>query len=99
LRDYATNPPLYPRLHEYLRSSGVPVLAVWGRGDEIFGPAGARAFAADAVDAEIHLLDGGHFLLESAVDEVASLMRDFLTRRLPQAIANGDAAARPSAES
>jgi pimeloyl-ACP methyl ester carboxylesterase len=82
-RDYATNPPLYPPLHEYLRSRRVPVLAVWGRGDEIFGPPGAEAFAADAVDAEIHLLEGGHFLLESAGDEVAALMRDFLARRLP----------------
>ena len=82
-RDYASNPPLYPRLHEYLRTSRVPVLAVWGRGDEIFAPAGARAFAADAADAEIHLLDGGHFLLETAVDQVAGLIRDFLTRRLP----------------
>jgi len=81
-RDYATNPPLYPKLHEYLRTSHVPVLAVWGRGDEIFGPEGAQAFAADADEAEIHLLDGGHFLLESAGDEVASLMRDFLARRL-----------------
>jgi pimeloyl-ACP methyl ester carboxylesterase len=81
-RDYATNAPLYPRLHEYLRSSGVPVLAVWGRGDEIFGPAGAEAFTQDAVDAEIHLLDGGHFLLESAGPEVAALIRDFLGRRL-----------------
>ena len=81
-RDYATNAPMYPRLHEYLRSSGVPVLAVWGRGDEIFGPAGAEAFAHDAVDAEIHLLDGGHFLLESAGPEVAALIQDFLGRRL-----------------
>ena len=81
-RDYATNAPMYPQLHEYLRTSGVPVLAVWGRGDEIFGPDGARAFAADAHDAEIHLLDGGHFLLESAGDEVATLIRDFLARRL-----------------
>ena len=81
-RDYATNPPLYPRLHEYLRESGVPVLAVWGRGDEIFAPAGAEAFAKDAHDAEIHLLDGGHFLLETAAAEVASLIRDFFTRRL-----------------
>jgi pimeloyl-ACP methyl ester carboxylesterase len=81
-RDYATNPPLYPRLHEYLRTSRVPVLAVWGRGDEIFGPAGAQAFAEDADDAEIHLLDGGHFLLESAGDEVAALIRDFLARRV-----------------
>jgi pimeloyl-ACP methyl ester carboxylesterase len=60
----------------------VPLLAVWGRGDEIFGPDGARAFAADAADAEIHLLDGGHFLLETAADEVAALIRDFLARRL-----------------
>jgi len=81
-RDYATNPPLYPELHRYLRDSGVPVLAVWGRGDEIFGPAGAEAFAEDAHDAEIHLLDGGHFLLESAVDEVAPLIGGFLDRRV-----------------
>ncbi len=83
-RDYATNPPMYPALHEYLRTSDVPVLAVWGRGDEIFGPAGAQAFADDARDAEIHLLDGGHFLLESALDEVATLIRDFLARRVDQ---------------
>ena len=80
--DYATNRPLYPRLHEYLRDSGVPVLAVWGRGDEIFGPDGARAFATDRPDAEVHLLDGGHFLLESALDEVATLVGDFLDKRL-----------------
>jgi pimeloyl-ACP methyl ester carboxylesterase len=79
-RDYATNAPMYPALHEYLRSSGVPVLAVWGAGDPIFGPDGARAFGKDAQHAEIHLLDGGHFLLETAVDEVAALMRDFLHR-------------------
>jgi pimeloyl-ACP methyl ester carboxylesterase len=76
--DYATNPPLYPALHEYLRSSGVPVLAVWGQGDPIFGPDGARAFRRDSPNAEIHLLDGGHFLLESAGDDVAALIRDFL---------------------
>lgn len=86
-RDYATNAPMYPRLHEYLRSSRVPLLAVWGRGDEIFGAAGAEAFAQDAVDAEINLLEGGHFLLESAGDEVAGLILDFLSRRLDSATA------------
>ncbi|GGL12714.1 hydrolase [Sphaerisporangium melleum] len=85
--DYATNLALYPRLHEYFRASRVPLLAVWGRNDEIFGPDGARAFAADLPDAEIHLLDGGHFLLESAGEEVAALMRDFLARSLPQVAA------------
>jgi pimeloyl-ACP methyl ester carboxylesterase len=85
LRDYATNAPLYPRLHEYFRAKPVPLLAVWGRGDEIFGPAGAEAFAGDLPDAEIHLLDGGHFLLESALDEVAELIRDFLAKVPPAA--------------
>jgi pimeloyl-ACP methyl ester carboxylesterase len=79
-RDYATNAPMYPALHDFLRTSKVPVLAVWGQGDPIFGPDGARAFGKDAPDAEIHLLDGGHFLLETAVDEVADLIRDFLHR-------------------
>lgn len=78
--DYATNLPLYPRLHAYLRDSRVPVLAVWGRNDEIFGPDGARAFAGDAPDAEIHLLDGGHFLLESHLDTAAGYIRGFLGR-------------------
>jgi len=81
-RDYATNSPLYPRLHEYFRAGGVPLLAVWGRGDEIFGPAGAEAFATDLPSADIHLLDGGHFLLESALDEVAALIHRFLSRSL-----------------
>ncbi|BBY13492.1 alpha/beta fold hydrolase [Mycobacterium marseillense] len=81
-RDYATNAPLYPRVHEYFRASRVPLLAVWGRGDEIFGPAGAEAFADDLPDAEIHLLDGGHFLLESALDDVTPLIRNFLAKQL-----------------
>jgi pimeloyl-ACP methyl ester carboxylesterase len=82
-RDYATNAPLYPRVHEYFRNSGVPLLAVWGRGDEIFGPAGAEAFADDLPDADIQLLDGGHFLLESALSDVVGLIRGFLAKVYP----------------
>jgi pimeloyl-ACP methyl ester carboxylesterase len=73
--DYATNLDLYPRLHDYLRSSGVPVLAVWGRNDEIFGP-------APPPDAEIHLLDGGHFILESHLNQATGYIRPFLERSL-----------------
>lgn len=80
--DYAGNLPLYPKLHAWLRDSGVPVLAVWGRNDEIFRPEGALAFAQDAPRADIHLLDGGHFLLESNLDLAATLIRDFLARTL-----------------
>jgi pimeloyl-ACP methyl ester carboxylesterase len=81
--DYANNLALYPRLHAYLRDSGVPLMAVWGRNDEIFGSAGALAFADDAPGAEIHLLDGGHFLLESELDTAAGYVRGFLGRTLP----------------
>lgn len=79
-RDYTTNVELYPRVQEYFRTSQVPLLAVWGANDEIFGPAGARAFAADLPDAEIHLLDAGHFALESDLDTVAGYIRGFLGR-------------------
>jgi pimeloyl-ACP methyl ester carboxylesterase len=81
-RDYRSNRPLYPALQEFLRTHEVPVLAVWGRNDEIFGPAGAQAFARDAKDAEVHLVDGGHFLLESHLDVVAGHLRAFLGRVL-----------------
>jgi pimeloyl-ACP methyl ester carboxylesterase len=76
--DYITNVELYPRVHEYFRTSQIPLLAVWGRNDEIFGPAGALAFSQDLPNAEINLLDGGHFLLESRLDAVAALIRPFL---------------------
>lgn len=75
--DYASNRELYPRVHEWLRTSGVPVLAVWGKNDEIFGPAGATAFRRDAPDSRIELLDGGHFLLESHLDDVVNIIREW----------------------
>lgn len=83
-RNYITNVQLYPAFQEYLRSSGVPVMAVWGRNDEIFSPAGAEAFTKDAHEPEIHLLDGGHFLLETDLEQVAELMIGFLTRNRPR---------------
>lgn len=80
--DYISNVHLYPQIHEYFRSSQVPLLAVWGRNDEIFGPAGALAFGRDLPHADINLLDGGHFLLESRLNEVVALMEPFLARHL-----------------
>jgi pimeloyl-ACP methyl ester carboxylesterase len=80
--DYATNSPSYPAVHEYFRTHKPPLLAVWGKGDGIFGPDGARAFAEDLPDAEIHVVDGGHFLLESAGAEVADLIHAFLGKHL-----------------
>ncbi len=80
--DYASNIPLYQYLHTYLRDSRVPLLAIWGRNDEIFGPDGARAFGTDAYRAEIHLIDGGHFLLESQLDAAVGYICPFLEKTL-----------------
>lgn len=75
--DYQTNRDLYPAFHEWLRTSKVPVLAVWGANDDIFRPAGARAFLRDAPHARIELLNGGHFLLESHLDDVVDIIREW----------------------
>ncbi|MDX3855232.1 alpha/beta hydrolase [Streptomyces sp. AK02-01A] len=81
-RDYPTNVEGYPELQEYFRTSQVPLLAVWGEGDEIFGPDGARSFARDLPEAEIHLLPAGHFALESQLDTISGYMHGFLGRTL-----------------
>lgn len=79
-RDYRFNIDQYPRFQEYFRTHQPRTLVVWGEHDEIFGPAGARAFARDLPDAEIHLLDAGHFALETNGQQIATLIRDFLRR-------------------
>ncbi|MEU7380616.1 MULTISPECIES: alpha/beta hydrolase [unclassified Streptomyces] len=81
-RDYPSNVDLYPRVQRYFRDSQVPLLAVWGANDEIFGPEGATAFGRDLPDAEIHLIESGHFALESHLDTIAGHIRDFLGRVL-----------------
>lgn len=77
-RDYPTNRPLYPILHEAFRAHPKPLLAIWGEGDEIFGPDGARAFTTDLPEARVELLPGGHFLLESHAQQVAASILEFL---------------------
>jgi pimeloyl-ACP methyl ester carboxylesterase len=81
-RDYKTNLEIYPAAQQCLRQRQIPLLAVWGRNDEIFGPDGARAFQRDLPDAEIHLLDTGHFALESHLDPITGYIRGFLGRTL-----------------
>ncbi|GLW08148.1 hypothetical protein Misp01_32780 [Microtetraspora sp. NBRC 13810] len=81
-RDYPSNVDLYPKVQEYFRASQVPLLAVWGAGDGIFGPDGARAFRRDLREAEVHLLPAGHFALETHLDAVTGYVRGFLGRVL-----------------
>lgn len=82
IRDYSTNVALYPDFQAYFRQHRPPLLATWGRHDPAFIPAGARAYKRDLPDAEVHLLDTGHFALETHADEIATLIRDFLGRVL-----------------
>ncbi|MCJ1478949.1 hypothetical protein MMC13_007633 [Lambiella insularis] len=78
LRDYDSNVALYPEFHEYFRKSQVPLLAVWGKNDAIFVPEGAEAFKENLPQAEVHLLDAGHFAVETHTVEIAELMLEFL---------------------
>lgn len=78
--DYQFNLDAYPAFQQYFRQHQPPTLVAWGRNDEIFGAAGARAFARDLPHAEIHLLDAGHFALETHGDEIVDLIRSFLRR-------------------
>ena len=80
--DYPSNRQLYPLLHAAFRAHPVPLLAIWGERDEIFGPEGARAFRTDLPEARVELLPGGHFLLESHLDEVTASVRAFLAEVL-----------------
>ena len=82
--DYQSNIALYPKFQEYIRIEQPPLLAVWGKNDPFFLPAGAHAFKRDRSDAEVHLLEAGHFALESQGPEIAAIIRDFLERKLPK---------------
>lgn len=79
---YGSNPPLYPEWQRYLRERQPPTLIVWGKNDYIFPAEGAQAYKRDLRDIEFHLIDAGHFVLESDGEVVAGLMRSFLERRV-----------------
>ncbi len=75
---YGSNPPLYPKWQEYFRKNQPPMLIVWGKNDKIFPAAGAEPYKRDLKRVDYHLLDAGHFALETNGDEIATLMREFL---------------------
>src|SRR6202047_3754740 len=75
--DYASNVKLYPKFQEYFRNAKPPLLAIWGKYDPFFIPAGAEAFRKDLPNAQVQFLDTGHFATETHVVEIASAMNDF----------------------
>lgn len=78
--DYRTNVALYPKFQEYFRSSGVPVLAAWGKNDAMFIPPGAEAYQKDVKKFELKWIDDGHFALETNEKLLAGYINDFLKK-------------------
>jgi pimeloyl-ACP methyl ester carboxylesterase len=79
--DYASNVALYPAFQAYFREHQPPLLAIWGRNDPFFLPPGAEAYKRDLPDAEVRLLDTGHFALETHASEIADAIAGFLKTR------------------
>jgi pimeloyl-ACP methyl ester carboxylesterase len=77
-KDYANNVALYPKFQEYFRKYQPPLLAVWGKNDPFFLPAGAEAFKRDLPNAMVRFFDTGHFALETHCDEIAQAILPFL---------------------
>ena len=80
--DYRTNIPLYPQWQTYFREHKPATLVLWGKNDAIFVAAGAAPYKRDIPNTEVHLLDTGHFALETHGHEIAKLIREFLGRTL-----------------
>lgn len=77
--DYKSNVALYPAFQAYFRAHRPPFLAIWGKNDPFFLPAGAEAFKRDIPDATVRFLDTGHFALETHAGEIAAAIRGFLS--------------------
>jgi pimeloyl-ACP methyl ester carboxylesterase len=82
LYDIRNDEATFPALHKYFRDRQPPMLIAWGANDELFLEDSARAYLQDLPNAELHLLDTGHFALEEKCDQIAELMIAFLDRTL-----------------
>lgn len=83
LHNYPMNIARYPEWHAYFRQHQPPTLAVWGKHDPFFAPAGAESYKRDLPNAEVHLLDTGHFALEDHCEEIANRIIEFLRKHQP----------------
>jgi len=78
--NYGSNVERYDEWHAYFRAHRPPTIVFWGKGDFVFTEAGAHAYKRDLPDAEVHVLDAGHFALETHAPEIAAGITLFLTR-------------------
>jgi len=79
--DYQTNVASYPSWQDWLKRHHPPLLVLWGKYDPSFALPGAQAYKRDVPDAEVHILDAGHFALDEKVDEAATLISRFLAKQ------------------
>jgi pimeloyl-ACP methyl ester carboxylesterase len=84
LYDYQSNVKLYPSWHDYMRANQPPALLAWGQNDNFFPALGARAYLQDLPEAELHLLDTGHFATATHSDEIADLIERFLAAHVTE---------------
>jgi pimeloyl-ACP methyl ester carboxylesterase len=76
--DYRTNVESYPKWQAWMRERKPRLLVIWGKYDLSFDPSEPEAYRRDVPDAEVHVLDAGHFALDTAADEIAALVRAFV---------------------
>jgi pimeloyl-ACP methyl ester carboxylesterase len=84
MRSYGTNVPLYPEFHAFFRKYQPPTLILWGKNDFIFPPEGVAPYRHDLKDIETHLLETGHFALETHGEEIAARIEEFLLKQRPR---------------
>lgn len=82
LLDYASNVAKYPEFQAYFREYQPPLLAVWGKNDPFFLPAGAEAWKRDIPDADVRFFDTGHFALETHGTKIIPIIRAFLDKNI-----------------
>jgi pimeloyl-ACP methyl ester carboxylesterase len=79
--DYRTNVENYPRWQAWMREKQPRLLVIWGKYESSFDPSEPESYRQDVPNAEVHIVDGGHFALDTAADEIAVLVRDFVDSR------------------
>jgi pimeloyl-ACP methyl ester carboxylesterase len=77
--DYRTNVDAYPKWQAWMQKTQPRLLVIWGKYELSFDPSEPEAYRRDVPKAEVHIVDGGHFALDTAADEIAGLVRNFLS--------------------
>jgi pimeloyl-ACP methyl ester carboxylesterase len=78
--DYRTNVEAYPKWQAWMREKQPRLLVIWGKYESSFDPSEPEAYKQDVPSAQVHIVDGGHFALDTAADDIAALVRDFMTK-------------------